>query len=87
VLQLGATRPQNVPLIPSAGFAPIADFARVTSLLYELRNLADYDPSGNFTAGQADAAISDARQTITWFQLATKEQQETFLTLLLFGPR
>jgi hypothetical protein len=65
----------------------IAGFARVTGLLYELRNLADYDPSRKFTAGQAKAAISDARQAITWFQSGTKQQQEAFLTLLLFRPR
>ena len=31
--QLGRTRPQNVPLLPSGGFGPIADFARISSNL------------------------------------------------------
>jgi hypothetical protein len=32
-------------------------------------------------------AISDAREAITWFQSCTKEQQEAFLTMLLFKRR
>jgi hypothetical protein len=85
--QLSGTKPQNLPLVPSSGFGTIADFARIASNLYELRNLADYDPSRNFTPDEAKLAISDTRQAITWFQQGTKEQQETFLTLLLFKSR
>jgi hypothetical protein len=85
--QLSGTKPQNLPLVPSGGFGTIADFARIAGNLYELRNLADYDPSRNFTPDEAKLAISDARQAITWFQQGTKEQQEVFLTLLLFKSR
>jgi uncharacterized protein (UPF0332 family) len=85
--QLGGTKPQNVPLAPSGGFGMIADFARITANLYELRNLADYDPARNFTPNGAKVAISDAREAIKWFQQGTVEQQEAFLTLLLFKPR
>jgi uncharacterized protein (UPF0332 family) len=84
--QLSGTKPQNLPL-PSIGLGSIADFARIAGHLYELRNLADYDPSRNFTSDEAKLAISDARQAITWFQGGTKEQQEAFLTLLLFKSR
>jgi hypothetical protein len=85
--QLSGTKPQNLPLVPSGGFGSIADFARIAGHLYELRNLADYDPSRDFTPDEAKVAISDARQAITWFQQGTKEQQEMFLTLLLFKSR
>lgn len=54
---------------------------------HELRNLADYDPSRDFTPDEARVAISDARQAIVWFQQGTTEQQEAFLTLLLFKSR
>lgn len=85
--QLGRTRPQNVPLLPSGGFGPIADFARISSNLFELRNLADYDPSRTFTPDEASGAISEARQAITWFRRGSKAQQEALLTALLFKPR
>jgi hypothetical protein len=75
------------PWLPSGGFGTIADFARNAGNLYELRNIADYDPSRDFTADEAELAISDAREAIAWFEAATKEQQESFLTLLLFRPR
>lgn len=64
-----------------------ADFARIAGNLYELRSLADYDPSRNFTRDEARVAISDARQAITWFQRGNTEQQKAFLTLLLFKSR
>ena len=85
--QLSATNPQNLPFVPSGGFGPIADFARIAVYLHELRNLADYDPSANFQSDETKLAISEARQAIKWFQKGTQEQQETFLTLLLFKSR
>jgi uncharacterized protein (UPF0332 family) len=85
--QLSGTKPQNLPLVPSGGFGTIADFARIVGYLYELRNLADYDPSRDFTPEEAKSAISDARQAIKWFQQGTTEQQQAFLTLLLFRAR
>ena len=78
---------QNLPWVPSGGFGTIADFARVVGNLYELRNLADYDPPRDFTPDEARVAISDVQQAIVWFQQGTKEQQEAFLTLLLFKSR
>jgi hypothetical protein len=86
-LQLSGSKPRNLPLLPSGGFGTIADFARTAANLYELRNIADYDPSRDFTPDEAQLAISYAREAIAWFQGATKEQQEAFLTLLLFKPR
>jgi hypothetical protein len=74
-------------LVPSDGFGTIAQFARIAGYLYELRNLADYDPSRDFTPDEARVAISDARQAIKWFQQRTAEQQQAFLTLLLFRSR
>jgi uncharacterized protein (UPF0332 family) len=84
--QLSTTKP-GVPLVPSAGFGKIADFARVAGNLHELRNLADYEPAHDFTAEEAELAISDARQAVKWFQESTAEQQEAFLALLLFKSR
>jgi uncharacterized protein (UPF0332 family) len=85
--QLSGTRPQNVALVPSGGFGTIADFARISGNLYELRNLADYDPSRTFTPEEARVAISDARHAISRFRAGSKEQQEGFLTLVLFKSR
>jgi uncharacterized protein (UPF0332 family) len=84
--QLSTSRPQ-VPFAPTDGFGQIADFARVTANHIELRNSADYDPSRNFAAEEAELAISEARQAIDWFQQGSVEQQEAFLTLLLFKSR
>jgi hypothetical protein len=39
------------------------------------------------TPDEAKNAISDAREAVKWFQESTVEQQETFLTLLLFKSR
>jgi hypothetical protein len=74
-------------LAPSGGFGRVAEFARIVGHLLELRALADYDPSRDFTADEARVAISDAREAIKWFQEGTPEQQEAFLTLLLFRSR
>jgi hypothetical protein len=73
--------------VPSGGFWTIAGFAEVAANLYELRILADYDPSRNFTSNEVMIAISQAREAIKWFQQGTAEQRVTFLTLLLFKPR
>jgi hypothetical protein len=35
-------------------------------------------------AGRANPAISNAREAVAWFQQGTNEQQQAFLTLLLF---
>ena len=85
--QLSGTKPQNLPFAPSDGFGDITGFARIAVHLYELRNLADYDPSRDFTFDDARGAISEARQAITWFQQGTEEQKLAFLTLLLFKSR
>ena len=82
------SNPQVLPFVPPGGFgADIANFARVTFNFYELRTLADYDPSRNFSPQEVRLAISDARQAITWFQAGTQEQREAFLTQLLFKSR
>jgi hypothetical protein len=85
--QVRATNPQKVALVPVGGFGSIADFARITLNLYELRILADYDPSRLFTPNEVRLAVSDAREAIKWFQQGTAEQQQTFLTMLLFKKR
>jgi hypothetical protein len=89
LLQLSAqlTNPQNLPLVPPGGLGAVADFARIAGNLHELRNRADYDPSAEYTADEAMTAISNAREAVTWFQQGTREQQQAFLTLLLFRPR
>ena len=85
--QLRSTALQGIPLVPAGGFGKIADFARLAGNLYELRNLADYDPLREFTLDEARVAISDAQRAIEWFRESTREQQEVFLTLLLFKSR
>ena len=85
-INLKGSQPQGVP-IPSGGYGPVAQFARVTVNLYELRIQADYDPLGNFTANEASVAISEARKAVEYFQQGTAEQQEMFLALLLLKSR
>jgi hypothetical protein len=84
--QLRGSKP-NVAFTPSGGFGRIADFARNAFNLYEQRIKADYDPSESFTAAGVQIVVSDARQAITWFQSCTVDQQQAFLTLILFKPR
>src|SRR5262249_25239836 len=57
-LQLSGSKPHNLPLLPSGGFGAIADFVRTAANLYELRNIADYDPARDFTPDEAELAIS-----------------------------
>jgi uncharacterized protein (UPF0332 family) len=85
--QLGGTKSQSVPLMLNGGFGKVADFARIAANLYELRNLADYDPLREFTTDEAKTAVSNAREAVKLFQQGTVDQQEAFLTLLLFKPR
>ena len=85
--RLSGTKAQNLPLPPCGGFGAIADFARIAGNLSELRNLADYDPSRDFTPDEAKVTISNAREAIKWFQQGTNEQKEAFLTQLLFRSR
>jgi uncharacterized protein (UPF0332 family) len=86
-IKLSGTSPQGVALVPSDGFGLVAKFARIAANLYEQRNSADYDPAVTFTPDAAKLSIDQARQAIRWFQQGTAEQQETFLTLLLYKPR
>jgi uncharacterized protein (UPF0332 family) len=72
---------------PVGGFGKVADCARLVGNLYELRNSADYDPSKHFTIDEARTAVSEAELAIRHFEAATTEQQETFLTLLLFKSK
>ena len=86
--QLKGAKPQNdVPIIPAGGYGRMADFARLAGSLYEERISADYDPSRSYTAAEVRVVISNARQAITWFRSCTEEQQEAFLTMLLFKQR
>ena len=85
--QVRATAPQNVALCPTGGFGGIADFARITLNLQELRNQADYDPSKEFSSSDAEIEVSNARQAIKWFQEGSLEQQQAFLTMVLFKSR
>jgi hypothetical protein len=74
-------------LIPFGTLGTIADFARIAINLHELRIIADYDPQRDFTPDEVRLEISNARRGIEWFKQGPKEQQETFLLLLLFKPR
>jgi hypothetical protein len=85
--RVSATNPQNVALIPTGGFGHVADFARITFNLYELRIRADYDPSIEFTLDEGRVAVSDAEQAVKWFRQGSAEQQQAFLTMLLFKQR
>jgi hypothetical protein len=85
--QIKGTNPQKIAFVPAGGFGSIADFARITLNHYELRILADYDPSRPFTRNEAMVAVSEAREAIKMFQQGSAEQQRAFLTLLLFKQR
>jgi len=76
-----------VALCPTGGFGGIADFARIILNLQELRNQADYDPSKEFSSSDAEIEVSNARQAIKWFQEGSLEQQQAFLTMVLFKSR
>ena len=85
--QLSQSKPQNLAIVPTCGFGRVADFARVTANMQEQRVSADYDPSKTFTEVGAKIAISEARQAISWFRSSDVEQQQAFLTMLLFRQR
>jgi hypothetical protein len=71
---------QRVALSPGA-----TRITSISGMAYPL--FPDHDQSRDFTPDEAELAISDAREAIAWFRAATREQQEAFLTLLLFRPR
>lgn len=86
--QLSGSAPQHdVAITPDGGFGKMADFARLAGNLQEQRSFADYDPSKSYTANEALICISDAREAILWFGSCTAEQQDAFLTMLLFRAR
>jgi hypothetical protein len=84
--QVSKTNPQ-LPFAPVGGFGPLADFARITVNLYELRISADYDPSKEFNINDARVEVANARQAIEWFRQSSSKQREAFLTMLLFKGR
>ena len=84
----GATLNADIrPYEPTGGFGPIGDFARAVLNLYELRILADYNPTRPLSHTDALGAVSSARPAVANFQAATPEQREAFLTLLAFRRR
>jgi hypothetical protein len=76
--QLSGTKPQNLPLVPSGGFGTIADFARIAGHLYELRNLADYDPSRDFTHDEARLPSPTHGKRLRGFNKARKSNKRHF---------
>lgn len=79
--------PPVAPYVPSGGVGPVADFARILCELHELRNIADYDPSRDFTIDEAKITVRNAREAVEFFMNGTDAQREAFLTLVLFKPR
>jgi hypothetical protein len=77
----------KLALVPPNGFGPVRDFASIILSASQNRLAADYDPMQNFSHSRVEIAVSNGPQAVNWFQTATSEQQETFLTLLLFEPR
>jgi hypothetical protein len=71
------------PYIPTGGFGTVGDFARVAVSLYGQRILADYDRTTQFNAGDTRLALDNARSAVRYFERATLEQREVFMTLLL----
>ncbi len=51
------------------------------------RNKADYDPAVMFLAAAVRVQLSAARNAVAVFQAESAEQQESFLSLLLFPRR
>lgn len=88
-----ATRAINLPqkLRASLGIAnfsmPIRYGAAAFVQLQAERHRADYDPNYKLSADTARTQISLARDAITAFSTAAKEEYELFLVLLLFDPR
>lgn len=78
---------KDLPIVLAGGYGKMADFARLAGSLYEQRISADYDPSKSYTAAEVKVVISQARLAIVWFRYCTPEQQEAFLTMLLFKQR
>jgi hypothetical protein len=84
----GATLNATIkPYEPAGGFGPIGDFARAVLNLYELRILADYNPTHALSHTDALGAVSSARPAVANFQAAMPEQRKAFLTLLAFRAR
>jgi uncharacterized protein (UPF0332 family) len=76
------TNPQKVPLTLPDGFGSLADFARITLSLFELRALADYHPSTEFPLEETRIKVREARQALDSFRQGSSEQREAFLTML-----
>jgi uncharacterized protein (UPF0332 family) len=73
---------------PPTGFGPnVYDFATAVLDLQEKRHLADYDPQFRVTKSDALLTISTARTALSRFDSAPPDQQQAFLSLLLFPPR
>jgi hypothetical protein len=77
----------KLALVPEKGFGSVGNFASICLNSTQLRLSADYDPSQSFSHTTVEIAIANGRPAVQWFQTATAEQQQTFLTLLLFEPR
>jgi len=56
------------PYTPIGGFGSVANFARLTSELQELRHTADYDPIQSFTIDDAKDAIAKSRRSDETFR-------------------
>ena len=89
-VESGKTNPKPMyqKYIPSDGLgSDIRGYANTFVELYELRMLADYDPTVTFTMTEVGTSIKAARTAIERLGRANAEMKRIFLTLLLFRPR
>ena len=86
--QLFGTKPaKDISINLPNGFGEIAEFARLTHNLYQLRIKADYIPGAIFSASEVRLEISNAQVAIKSFNSSTSEQRAAFLAMLLFKSR
>ena len=59
--------------------------AQIALTLGELRNLCDYDPSYRITLASAQAALTEARETVAALPSLDEDERKDFIVLLAFG--
>lgn len=81
-------KPAYQKYIPASGLgSDIGSFCDIFVELYELRMMADYDPTMAFGLAQAETTLKAARTAIERFMRVDQDMKRIFLTLLLFRPR
>ena len=85
--QVRATNPQKVALVPVGGFGSIADFARITLNLYELRKFCRLRPVALIYAQRSEARGFRCAGGDKVVSAGHGGAAATFLTMLLLKKR